>query len=234
MSIESKPPIIHYLKAVIVKGKEMVAKQIMPVGPGNAWIMRTRAILGRIYGENSTEVNFWCPNHKDDPIQWTGHYKIDIRIPNLERLVTILSTPQDNSKIFIGHGRSKEWKDLYIFFFKTLGLPCDEFNIEPTAGLQTSSRIECMLTSAGMAFLVMTAEDRHSDGKLHARENVIHEIGLFQAKLGPQKAIIMLENGCNIPSNLNGLTVINFPSGDLMARSQAIRDVLLRERFLLK
>ena len=26
----------------------------------------------------------------------------------------------------------------------------------------------------------MTAEDEHADGTKHARENVIHEVGLFQ------------------------------------------------------
>lgn len=40
-----------------------------------------------------------------------------------------------------------------------------------------------MLSSAGFAFLVMTGEDMHDDNELHARENVIHEIGLFQGKL---------------------------------------------------
>ena len=34
-----------------------------------------------------------------------------------------------------------------------------------------------MLSSAGFAFLVMTGEDMHDDNELHARENVIHEIG---------------------------------------------------------
>ena len=47
-----------------------------------------------------------------------------------------------------------------------------------------------------MAFLVLTAEDEQTDGTLHARENVIHEAGLFQGRLGFEKAIILLEEGC--------------------------------------
>ena len=80
-----------------------------------------------------------------------------------------------------------------------------------------------------MAFLVMTAEDRHFDDTFHARENVIHEIGLFQAKLGSNRAIVMLENGCKKFSNLDGLTTINFPHDNIMASSEEIRGVLTRE-----
>ena len=109
---------------------------------------------------------------------------------------------------------------------------CDEFNIESTPGLQTAARIEAMLAAARMAFLVMTSEDHHADGTVHARENVVHEIGLFQAILGAARAIVMLENGCSRFSNLDGLTTINFPSGDVMACSEEIGGVLARERVI--
>ena len=47
-----------------------------------------------------------------------------------------------------------------------------------------------MLADADFAFIVMTAEDEHGDGRLHARQNVIHEAGLFQGRLGFEQAII--------------------------------------------
>lgn len=36
-----------------------------------------------------------------------------------------------------------------------------------------------LLDQASFAFLVLTAEDERTDGTLHARENVVHEVGLF-------------------------------------------------------
>jgi predicted nucleotide-binding protein len=86
-----------------------------------------------------------------------------------------------------------------------------------------------MLSSTGFAFLVTTAEDEHADGSHHARENVIHEIGLFQGAHGFERAIVLLEEGCVEFSNLAGITQIRFPRGDLMARSEEIRQVLERE-----
>lgn len=233
MSTESKPlPVVHHLQSVIAQGRELSAKPALAVGGSQVWIMRARSVLARIYGENTAEVDFWCPRQNVDPAQMTPQNRITSRLPHLERFAAVIAAPHDAAKVFIGHGRSTEWLRLRIFLSQTLALPCDEFNIEPTAGLQTASRIERMLTSARMAFLVMTAEDSHGDGTVHARENVIHELGLFQAKLGPSRAIVMLENGCSRFSNLDGLTTINFPRGDIMARSEEIRGVLTRERIL--
>ena len=83
-----------------------------------------------------------------------------------------------------------------------------------------------------MAFLIMTGEDEHIDGTLHARRNVIHEIGLFQAQLGYEKAIILLEEGCEIFSNIQGITYIPFPKGNIRAAFEDIREVLKRESIL--
>lgn len=138
----------------------------------------------------------------------------------------------ESKKIFIGHGGSTEWLKLSNFLSQKLGLQCDEFNIVPTAGLQNAERIEAMLKNAHMAFLVMTAEDQHQNGTMHARGNVIHEIGLFQAKLGSRRAIVMLEAGCSIFSNLQGLTTIKFPQDNIMAGSEEVRGVLTREHML--
>ena len=46
----------------------------------------------------------------------------------------------------------------------------------------------------------------------HARENVVHEAGLYQGKLGFSKAIILLEEGCEALSNVQGLGQIRFPA----------------------
>jgi predicted nucleotide-binding protein len=78
-------------------------------------------------------------------------------------------------------------------------------------------------------FLVLTAEDEHPDGSLHPRENVIHEAGLFQGKLGFERAIILREQGCAEFSNIHGLTQIPFPKNNISAIFEEVRRVLERE-----
>ncbi len=133
------------------------------------------------------------------------------------------------TKVFIGHGKSRIWFALKEFLEEALGLETDEFNREPPAGKTTIERLNEMLHSAKFAFLVFAAEDKHSDKTLHARENVIHEAGLFQAKLGFHRAIILLEDGCHEFSNIHGLAEIRFPKGSILAKSEEIRRVLERE-----
>lgn len=136
------------------------------------------------------------------------------------------------TKVFIGHGRSRIWRELKDFLEERLGLETDEFNRESTAGKTTIERLNEMLHSAKFAFLVFTAEDEHSDETLHARENVVHEAGLFQGVLGFHRAIILLEDGCNEFSNIHGLTEIRFPKGSILAKSEEIRRVMERERIV--
>lgn len=135
-------------------------------------------------------------------------------------------------KVYIGHGHSQAWKDLKDFLQDRLSLEWDEFNREPTAGYATKERLQAMVDDACFAFLVMTGEDGQQDGTLRARENVIHEIGLFQGRLGFEKAIILLEEGCSEFSNIVGVTQIRFPKGNIMAKSEEIRRVLEREKIV--
>jgi hypothetical protein len=137
-----------------------------------------------------------------------------------------------DGKIFIGHGRSLVWRDLKDFLQDSLELTWDEFNRESAAGLSTKERLEAMLDEACFAFLVLTAEDDHHDGSKHARENVIHEAGLFQGRLGFERAILLVEEGCSEFSNIVGLTQIRFPKGNVIAKSEEIRRVLKREGIL--
>jgi len=142
------------------------------------------------------------------------------------------SVARTEGTVFIGHGRSKAWKDLKEFLQDRLHLRPDEFNLQSAAGMATTERLQQMLDSAVFAFLVMTAEDEHADETMHARENVIHEAGLFQGCLGFRRAIVLLEEGCAEFSNIKGLGQIRFPTGNIGVISEEIRKVLEREGLL--
>lgn len=133
------------------------------------------------------------------------------------------------TSIFIGHGRSQMWRELKDFIQDRLMLPWDEFNRIPVAGVTNTARLVQMLSDASIAFLVMTAEDEQIDGRIRARENVVPEAGLFQGRLGFTKAIVMLEEGCEEFSNIQGLGQIRFPKGKINAAFEEVRQVLERE-----
>jgi predicted nucleotide-binding protein len=86
-----------------------------------------------------------------------------------------------------------------------------------------------MARRASMAFLVHTAEDEQADQKVRARQNVVHETGLFQGRLGFHRAIILREDGCEDFSNLHGVQEIRFPAGDIKGSFLPVLDVINRE-----
>ena len=132
-------------------------------------------------------------------------------------------------RVFIGHGRSLQWRVLKDFVEGDLELEIEEFNRVPTAGVSTIDRLTEMLANTSFGFIVMTAEDEHADGSHHARENVVHEAGLFQGRLGFHRAIILIEDACNEFSNVHGLGQIRFPTGQIEATFEEVRRVLRRE-----
>ncbi|MGA5272952.1 TIR domain-containing protein [Streptomyces cellulosae] len=143
-----------------------------------------------------------------------------------------VSARQLGERVFIGHGRSPLWRELKDFVAERLKLPYDEFNRVPVAGVTTVARIAEMMDRAAFAFLIMTAEDETGEGALRARQNVIHEVGLFQGRLGFERAIVMLEEGCESFSNIDGLSQIIFPKGNIASKFEEVRMVLEREGLL--
>ena len=165
-----------------------------------------------------------CKELKNKLIKLASH------IQNLEKKTK--EEERVGTNVFIGHGRSPYWRELKDFIDDRLGLPWDEFNRVPVAGVTNITRLAQMLDQASIAFLVMTAEDELTDGNMHARMNVIHEVGLFQGRLGFERAIVLLEEGCQEFSNIQGLGQIRFPKGNISAIFEDIRQVLERENII--
>jgi predicted nucleotide-binding protein len=140
---------------------------------------------------------------------------------------------QAEKKIFIGHGHSSEWLKLKEFLKDELKLEVVEFNTVSAAGISTPARLRDMLDKSVFAFLIMTAEDEQADGSFNPRMNVVHEAGLFQGKLGFEKAIILLEEGCAEFSNAYGLNHIPFQKRNIKAAFEDVRGVLKRENLLI-
>lgn len=217
------------------KMKELLHQNRMNIGALRMWISFLRAQMTKIYGKNSDIIKYFPPiREKLTPaeavqIAYTIYARVESYLGFLNEGAPLAFGPRTAGKVFIGHGQSSLWRELKDFLSDRLGLAWDEFNREAVAGFTTFERLSQMLAEAKFAFLIMTAEDEHIDQALHARENVVHEVGLFQGSLGPKRAIILLEEGCAEFSNIIGLSQIRFPRGRISAAFEEIRRVLERE-----
>lgn len=135
----------------------------------------------------------------------------------IKEFESIKPQPQKKSsgsgQIFIGHGRSKLWARLQIFLKDDLNLKTLTFEDESRTSESIINVLNDFLDKSSLAILVMTAEDETAEGKSRARQNVIHEAGLFQGRLGFDKVIILKQESIEEFSNIAGLQYIPF-SGD--------------------
>jgi predicted nucleotide-binding protein len=116
-------------------------------------------------------------------------------------------------KVFIGHGRSKLWARVQLFLKDELKLDTFTFESESRTSESIIQILEEFLSTSSFAILVLTAEDETVDGKIRARQNVIHEAGLFQGRLGFDKVVLLKQDTTEELSNLAGLQYISF-NGD--------------------
>ena len=233
-----EPGLLDQLKEQVEKGREFAARPGLTGGPVRMWTGYVRHRLEKMFGVGSAIVEAW-PTPQIEVPQSRAREVILERAARLEELIQAIRTSGERSlavsganRVFIGHGGSLVWREFKDFLQDRLALPWDEFNRESTAGVATTERLERMLNNAAFAFLIMTAEDEHADDTLHARENVVHEVGLFQGRLGTKRAIILKEEECQVFSNIHGLTYIGFPKNRIGATFEEIRRVLERERII--
>ena len=122
--------------------------------------------------------------------------------------------PPDPPTIFIGHGGSPQWRDLKDHLHEKHAYRVEAYEIGARAGHAIRDVLNDMLSKSSFAILVMTGEDQTSDGGgLRARQNVVHEAGLFQGRLGFARAIVLLEKGAEEFSNIHGIDQIGFDKG---------------------
>ena len=133
-----------------------------------------------------------------------------------------LEEPEDNKSkdnesptIFIGHGHSPAWKDLKDHLQDKHGFPVEAYETGARAGHTIRDILQEMMDVSSFALLVLTGDDKHADGTFHARQNVIHEAGLFQGKLGFSRAIVLLEQDVEEISNIAGIHQIRFSKGNI-------------------
>jgi hypothetical protein len=133
------------------------------------------------------------------------------------------------TKVFIGHGHSPLWRDLKDHLHDQHGYDVTAYETGARGGHNVRDILEEMLSESSFAILVMTAEDVTKDGTKRARQNVVHEAGLFQGRLGFSRALILMEEGVEEFSNIQGLHQIRYSTGNIKETFGDVLATLKRE-----
>lgn len=135
----------------------------------------------------------------------------------------------DGPVVFIGHGGSSAWRELKDHLQDKHRYQIEAYETGARAGHTIRDILEDMSKKSTFALLVMTGEDDQKDGSVRARQNVIHEAGLFQGRLGFSRAILLLEEGVEQFSNVAGVQYIPFAKGNIKECFGEVLATLRRE-----
>ena len=132
-------------------------------------------------------------------------------------------------KIFLGHGRNVLWARVQIYLKDELHLNVEAWESNSRSGLHSLDVLKGILDSCTFAVIVATGEDATASGGVRARQNVVHEIGLFQGRVGFEKVALLHQRGIEEFSNLAGLQVIPFDDVRIEATFYELARMLQRE-----
>jgi hypothetical protein len=195
---------------------------------------------------NSASYVAWVDKHELSFARYETYSVVSVKSPSREEIQRIFNLfekhlsisqipprPQKPRKIrvFIGHGHNDQWRDLKDHLHEKHGYEVEAYEIGARSGHTIRDVLEEMLDRSSFALLVLTGEDATLDNRVLARQNVIHETGLFQGRLGFSKAIVLLEDGTEEFSNIAGIQQIRYSKGNI---KECFGDVLatLRREFM--
>jgi len=211
--------------------KERIDKEEDELGTGLLLSLGHRAgYLGKLITEltglktvdvHGTEYDMWVISLKIPPdklslsalghcIQVTnraiGQLKDDIEAGARDEKTGKLTSPIGKSKFevpkaFVSHGKESAALRKLEEFLHNLGIIPLIVKEQPSLDKTVSGKVEYYLNQADFVIVLATGDDEF-EGKLHPRQNVIHEIGLAQ-NTHPGKIIYLLEEETEFPSNIS-------------------------------
>lgn len=132
--------------------------------------------------------------------------------------------------VFLAHGRSTQWLALKEFITSECGLTTVAFNSGTWSGRSVTEALSQYLEQCSFAVCVLTAEDTHGGPQAWARENVIHEVGLFQGRFGESRVVLLVEEGCGFVPQAPPDQVLRYPRGAIESTFWRVR-ALIRAQF---
>jgi predicted nucleotide-binding protein len=115
-----------------------------------------------------------------------------------------------NNKVFVVHGHDHGAKSAVARCIETLELDAVVLHEQPNGGRTVVEKLEAF-GDVGFAVALLTPDDlgalkgAPSEQRPRARQNVILELGYFVGRIGRPKVCVLLFDGIELPSDLQGI-----------------------------
>lgn len=183
-------------------------------GAGDVFAAGLLAVLtgDRLRIELGCLLGMTLARHKLRYVGSHGHAQLaDVTRDFIRTLDAARRTAAQPTGVFVAHGRSPEWLAVKAFIEERFGVPVYSFESESWGSRPVTEALSEYLQRCSFAVCILTAEDTTDDGHLVARQNVIHEIGLFQGHCGFDRVLVLIEDGCDSVPAAAGPYSTTFP-----------------------
>lgn len=150
----------------------------------------------------------------------------------VESRTRVVAAVDPGTPVFIGHGQSPLWSRVSEHLKERFALSVKAFESDSRTGRSVVGVMSELLDTCSFAIVVMTGDDETADGAHRARQNVLHEIGLFQGRLGFDRVAILVQDGIEKFSNIDGLQYISFGGNKIEHTYFELEQMLRRERVI--
>ncbi len=163
-------------------------------------------------------------------VAWSdGDTNVSVASPSraeIERISRIFDEARSQSgvrrvsarpRIFLGHGRDPQWRDLRDHLQDKQQFEIVAYETGSRTSQHIQESLHRMLEECEFGLHVLTGENVGTDGTSRARDNVIHELRLWQGKWGFHRVAVLLENGTEEFSNIAGVDQVRFTRGNIAA-----------------
>ncbi len=118
-----------------------------------------------------------------------------------------------NKSVFIVHGHDNEAKETVARFISNLGLNPIILHEQPNSSKTLIDKLESNAKDISFAVVLLTPDDKGSligvdDYKNRARQNVIYELGFFNAKLGRDHVCTLKKGEIEVLSDYLGVVYV--------------------------
>ncbi len=153
------------------------------------------------------KINHWdCSDYEiKEPITRRNKLEMPSIISASEECIM-----EDYRNVFIVHGHNEAVKEKVARFIEHLKLKPIILHEQPNQGRTIIEKFEANSSDVNFAIVLLTADDegkakKETDYKERARQNVIFEMGYFVGLLSRSHVFMLLEEGVEKPSDLDGI-----------------------------
>jgi hypothetical protein len=129
--------------------------------------------------------------------------------------------------VFIAHNDDAQWDVVHRFLEQECGVAVYSLSLD-VPGEELADQMRRYLSRCGFAVCVLSASsgagaDRHAD------HSVVHQAGILQGRYGFARVAMLVEEGCEMFSNVAGLIRFDFRAGHVETTFWQLERMLRRE-----